>query len=75
MSTAKAYVFSDSALCMLRISENPVSEWKEKIDWFANSSQCRELDRIDGDLTEVGWRKFHRIHNIADSRRNPEHDD
>ena len=38
LSTAKAYVFSDSALCMGRISENPVKAWKEKIDWFMNSS-------------------------------------
>ena len=51
-STAKAYIFSDSALCMGRISENPVSAWKEKIDWFMNSSQCRELDRVDGEPTE-----------------------
>ena len=33
LSTAKAYVFSDSG----RISENLVSAWKEKIDWFMNS--------------------------------------
>ena len=52
LSTAKAYVFSDSLLCMGRISENPVSAWKEKIDWFMNSSQCRELDRIDGEPME-----------------------
>ena len=45
LSTAKTLVFSDSVLCTGRISENPVSAWKEKIDWFMNSSQCRELDR------------------------------
>ena len=38
LSTAKAYVFSDSALCMGRISENPVKAWKEKIDSFMISS-------------------------------------
>ena len=36
-STAKAYVFSDSVVCMGRISENPVKAWKEKIAWFMNS--------------------------------------
>ena len=41
---AKSYVFSDSVLCMGRISENPVKAWKEKIDWFMDSLQCRELD-------------------------------
>ena len=52
LSTAKADVFSDSVMCMGRISENPVSAWKEKIDWFMNSSQYRELDPIDGEPVE-----------------------
>ena len=30
LSTARAYVFTDSVLCIRRISENPVSAWKEK---------------------------------------------
>ena len=30
LSTAKAYVFSDSVLCMGRISENPVEAWEKK---------------------------------------------
>ena len=40
LSTAKACVFSDSALCMGRMIENPVKARTEKIDWFMNSSQC-----------------------------------
>ena len=32
LSTAKAYVFSNSVLCLGRISENLGSAWKEKID-------------------------------------------
>ena len=52
LSTAKAYVFSLSGLCMGRFANTPVSAWKEKIDWFMNSSQCRELDRIDGEPME-----------------------
>ena len=43
---------------MGRISENPVSAWKENIDWFVNSSQCRELDRIDGEPMEFEWTIF-----------------
>ena len=58
LSTAEAYVISDSVLCLGRISENPVSAWKEKIDWFMNSSQCRELDRIDGEPMELEWKIF-----------------
>ena len=57
LSTAKTYVFSDSVLCMGRISENPVKAWKEKIDWFQFSLQYRELDRIDGEPMEFEWKK------------------
>ena len=58
LSTAKACVFSDSVLCMGRISEKPASAWKEKIDWFMNSFQCRELDRIDGEPMEFELTNF-----------------
>ena len=56
--TAKACVFSDSVLCMGRIIENPGKAWKEKIDWFMNSHQCQELDRLDWDSIEVEWTNF-----------------
>ena len=32
--------------------------WKEEIDWLMNSSQCRELDRIDGEAVEFEWKNF-----------------
>ena len=54
LSTSKTYVFSDSVLCMGRICQNPVSAWKEKIEWFMNSSQCR--DPIDGKPMEFELR-------------------
>ena len=41
LSTAKAYVFSESVLCMGRIPDTPASAWREKVDWFMNSPQCR----------------------------------
>ena len=58
LSTAKPSVLSNSVLCMGRISENPVSASKEEIDWFTNSSQCRELDRIDGEPMEFQGKVF-----------------
>ena len=57
-STEQANVFSESVLCIGRISENPISAWKEKIEWFMHSSQCRELDRIDGEPMEFEWEIF-----------------
>ena len=38
--------------------ENPVKAWKEKIEWFQNSLQYRELDRIDGESMEFEWTIF-----------------
>ena len=66
LSTAKAFVFSDSVLCMGRISENPLSAWKEKIDWFMNSSQCRELDSIDREPMEFEWTIFTTVQILAE---------
>ena len=43
---------------MGRILGTPVGAWKEKIDWFMNLPQCRELDRIDGEPMELEWKHF-----------------
>ena len=58
LSTSKTYVFSCSVLCMGKTSQNPISARKEKIEWFMNSLQCRELDRIDGEPMEFEWTNF-----------------
>ena len=49
--TAKVYVFSDSVLCLGRMHAHPesVDAWKKKIEWFTDTPQYRELDRIDGE--------------------------
>ena len=76
LSTAKVCAFSGSELCMGRIPDNPVIAWMEKITWFMHSSQCRELDRIDGEPMDFEWKKkCPGFHHIADSRRDPENDD
>ena len=72
---SKTYVFSDSVLCMERISPDPVIAWKEKIDEFQNSRQYREVDRIDGEPDGVRVKKFPRIHHIADPRWGSKYDD
>ena len=57
---AKVYVFSDSALCLGKMSENPLSNfvWKDKLTWFKSSSQYRTLDTIDGEPLEFEWNIF-----------------
>ena len=75
LSTAKASVLSDSVLCMGRISENHVKAWKEKIDWFMNSSQRREWIESTEKPMEFEWNIFPKILCNSDSHRDPEHDD
>ena len=60
LSHAKVYVFSDSVLCLGKMSENPLSNiaWEDKFTWFTSSSQYRTLDTIDGEPTEFEWNIF-----------------
>ena len=60
LSRAKVYVFSDSVLCLGKMSENPLSNiaWEDKLTWFKSSSEYRALDRIDGEPMEFEWNIF-----------------
>ena len=55
--TQKVYVFSDSALCLGKMNENPQSNiaWEVRLTWFKSSPQHRALDRIDGEPMEFEW--------------------
>ena len=46
LSHAKVYEFSDSVLCLGKMSQNPQSNtvWEDKLTWFKSSSQYRVLD-------------------------------
>ena len=56
----KVYVFSDSVLCLGKMSENPQSNyaWKDRLMWFKDSPQYRTLDTIDGEPMEFEWNIF-----------------
>ena len=60
VSRAKNYVFSDSVLCLGKMSENPLSNivWEDELTWFKSSSQYRALDTIDGEPVEFEWKNF-----------------
>ena len=47
----KVYVFSDSVLCLGKVTENPQSNtvWEDKLTWFKSSSQYRALENFDGE--------------------------
>ena len=60
LSHAKVYVFSDSVLCLGKMSENPQSNsvWEDKLTWFQSSPVNRTLDKIDGEPMEFEWNVF-----------------
>ena len=60
LSYAKAYVFSDSVLCLGKGNQNPASNtvWEDKLTWFKSSPQYRTLDTIDGEPMEFEWNIF-----------------
>ena len=57
-STAKAYVFSDSVLCLGKMGDDPIESWKSKIQWNSENNYFRELNRIDGQPMEFEWKIF-----------------
>ena len=54
LSHAKVCVFSDSVLCLGKMSQNPTSNtaWEQQLDWFKDSPQYRIFDTIDGEPLE-----------------------
>ena len=60
LSRAKVNVFSDSVLCLGKMSENPQSKivWEDKLTWFKSSSQYRTLYPIDGEPMVFEWNIF-----------------
>ena len=60
LSTAKVYVFCDSVLCLGKMHQHPeaTGAWKKKVEWFTETPQNPELDRIDGEPIEFEWNIF-----------------
>ena len=60
LSHAKVYVFSDSVLCLEKMTQNPASNtvWEEQLSLFKDSPQYRTLDTIDGEPMEFEWNIF-----------------
>ena len=47
-STANAYVFSNSVLCLEKMGDDPVESWRSKITSQAGSSSCQCLTTLYG---------------------------
>ena len=54
LQRAKAYVFSDSVLCLGRVHQHPQSNeaWKERIGWIITDKSYRDYDGINGEPTK-----------------------
>ena len=60
LSRAKAHVFSDSVLCLGKMSENPLSNcaWEDKLTWFKSSSAYKTLNTLNDEPMEFEWNIF-----------------
>ena len=58
ISTAKAYVFSDSVLCVGKMGDGPIATWKSKIEWCSENNHFKDMNRIDDMPTEFEWKIF-----------------
>ena len=58
ITTAKVCVFSDSVLCMGEMRGDPNAGWMNKIFWYLQNNNFKELNRNDGMQTEFEWKIF-----------------
>ena len=60
LQRAKVYVFSDSALCLGRVHQNPddTEAWKKRIEWITIEESYRDFDGISREPTEFEWNIF-----------------
>ena len=65
ITNAKAYVFSDSVLCVGKMGDHLVATWKSKIEWHSEkqSHQGYESNRRDADGVRV--ENIPRIHSVG----------
>ena len=56
---SQTYVFADSVLCLEGKSTEQVQAWKDKIEWYLETRNPKDLDRIDGETMEFEWKNSH----------------
>ena len=59
--TPKAYLVSDSVLCVGKMGNDPIATWMSKVKWYVENHHFKEMKRIDGMPTEFEWKIFTRI--------------
>ena len=61
ITNAKAYVFSDSVLCVGKMRDDPIATWKRKIKLCSENNNFKDMNRINGMPTEFEWKRFPEI--------------
>ena len=57
-TNAKTYVFSDSVLRVGKMGDDPIANWKNKIECYSKNNHFQDMNRIDGMPTEFEWKIF-----------------
>ena len=65
ITNAKTYVFSVSVLCVGKMGDDPLATWKSKIKRSSENNHFKDMNRIDGMLTEFEWKIFPRIQKLG----------
>ena len=60
LQSTKAYVFSDSVLCLGKVLQHPESNeaWKNRVAGVRSEKSYRDYDAINGESTEFEWNIF-----------------
>ena len=68
---AKVRVFSDSVLCLVKLSDHSEANrrWDNQVQEFRQSNSCKELLGIDGELREFEWNVSRDLPHWRSSRR------
>ena len=65
ITNARAYVFSESVLCVVKMGDDPLATWKSKIKRSSENNHFMDMNRIDGMPTEFEWKIFPRIQKLG----------
>ena len=66
ITSAKAYVFSDSVLCVEKLGDDLIPTWKSQIEWYSENNHFKDMNRIDADGVPV--EKIPRNHDVGPPR-------
>ena len=58
ITNVKTNIFCDSVLCVVKMGDEPIAPWKDKIKWYFENNHLRDLKCIDGESMEFEWQIY-----------------